>query len=482
MATQDIAFLSATELGSAIKAKQVSPVEVVEAYLDRIERIDPQINSYITVMAEYARQEALEAEASIRRGDYRGPLHGVPIAIKDQIYTKGVLTTDASKIRSDFIPKYDATVVTNLKRAGAILLGKLNMSEFAHGEPQSSAFGPARNPWDLTRSPGVSSTGSGAATAARLCATSLGEDTGGSIRGPAANCGLVGLRPTWGRVSRYGVDGAGWSFDTIGPVSRTVEDCAITIGGIAGYDPNDPSTHQVPVPDYQSALTGNIKGLKVGVVHELIEPVELELDPQMRQSVVNAIDVLAELGAEVKQVSMPLAEKSGYITRAITHVDRVSLHPEYLRERAEDYHYNTRVHFTTANLIPAQIYYKAQKLRTMMREQVLELLEEVDVLIQPTSGAPANVIDLEQKVNNQEHARKALAAGGFRGPYSLSGAPALSILCGFTTPTDGPNGNGGLPLAMQIAGRPFEEATILRVAHAYEQAADWNKRVPPAAL
>ena len=482
MAIQDIAFLSATELGSAIKAKQVSPVEVVEAYLARIERIDPLINSYITVMAESARQEALEAEAAIRRGDYRGPLHGVPIAIKDQIYTKGVLTTDASKIRSDFIPKYDATVVSNLKTAGAILLGKLNMSEFAHGEPQSSAFGPARNPWDLARSPGVSSTGSGAATAARLCATSLGEDTGGSIRGPAANCGLVGLRPTWGRVSRFGVDGAGWSFDTIGPVSRTVEDCAITMGGIAGYDPNDPSTHQVPVPDYQAALTGDVKGIKVGIIQELIDPVELELDPQMRQSVVTAIEVLSELGAEVKQVSMPLAEKSGYVTRAITHVDRVSLHPEYLRERGEDYHYNTRVHFTTANLIPAQIYYKAQKLRSVIREQVLTLLEDVDVLIQPTSGAPANVINLDQNVVSQEHARKALAAGGFRGPYSLSGAPALSILCGFTTSTDGPNGNEGLPLAMQIAGRPFEEATVLRVAHAYEQAAGWNSRIPPAAV
>lgn len=205
------------------------------------------------------------------------------MGIKDQIYTKGIRTTDASKIRADFVTTEDATVVTNLKNAGAILLGKLNMSEFAHGEPQSSAFGPARNPWDLDRSPGVSSTGSGAATAARLCATSLGEDTGGSIRGPAANCGLVGLRPTWGRVSRYGVDGAGWSFDTIGPISRTVEDCAITIGGIAGYDPQDPYTHQVPVPDYQKALTGDLKGLKVGVVRELIDCAELDLDPQMRK-------------------------------------------------------------------------------------------------------------------------------------------------------------------------------------------------------
>ena len=293
MATKDIAFLSATELGSAIKSKEISPSEAVEAYLGRIERIDPQVNSYITVMAKQARQEALEAEKEIRRGDYRGPLHGIPMGIKDQIYPKGVRTTDAANIRADFIPKFDATVVTNLKKGGAIVLGKLNMSEFAHGEPQSSAFGPARNPWDLTRSPGTSSTGSGAATAARLCATSLGEDTGGSIRGPAAFCGLVGLRPTWGRVSRYGVDGAGWSFDTIGPISRTVEDCAITIGGIAGHDPQDPSTRQVPVPDYQAALTGDIKGLKVGVVQELMDPQELDLDPTMRQSVLNAIEVLA---------------------------------------------------------------------------------------------------------------------------------------------------------------------------------------------
>ncbi|MBC8281145.1 MAG: amidase, partial [Chloroflexi bacterium] len=228
MAEKDIAFLSATELGNAIREKQISPVEAVEAYLERIERIDPQVNSYITVTADQARQEALEAEKEIRSGNYRGPLHGIPLGIKDQIYTAGVRTTDASKIRSDFVPKYDATVVTKLKDAGAILLGKLNMAEFAHGEPQSSAFGAARNPWDLTRSPGVSSTGSGAATAARLCATSLGEDTGGSTRGPAANFGLVGLRPTCGRFSRYGVDGVGRSSDTLGPLSRTVQDAPIT--------------------------------------------------------------------------------------------------------------------------------------------------------------------------------------------------------------------------------------------------------------
>ena len=352
--------------------------------------------------------------------------------MKDQIYTKGTRTTDASKLRSDFVPDEDATVVVNLRKAGATLLGKLNMSEFALGDPHSSAFGPARNPWDLDRSPGTSSTGSGAATAARLCATSLGEDTGGSIRGPAAHCGLVGLRPTWGRVSRYGVDGAGWSVDTIGPISRTVEDCAITIGAIAGYDPRDPYTRQVPVPDYRRAMTGDIKGLKVGVVRELLDTEVLELNPLLRQAVIAAAGVLGELGAEVTDVSMPLATQSGYITRTITHVQRVSLHPDWLRRRPQDYHHNTRVAFMTGNIIPTHAYYKAEKLRDMVRRQVLDLLEHVDVLVQPTMGGPAELINPDARVGSQEQAKRALAAGAFRGPYSLTGAPALSIPCGFT--------------------------------------------------
>lgn len=476
MDRSDIAFLSAAELAAAIQAKQVSPVEAVDAYLDRIGRIDPKVNSYITVCADDARREAKQAETEIQRGEYRGPLHGVPIAIKDQIHTKGIRTTDASNVRADFVPEEDATVVVNLKNAGAVLLGKLNMSEFALGDPQSSAFGPARNPWDLERSPGTSSTGSGAATAARLCATSLGEDTGGSIRGPAAHCGLVGLRPTWGRVSRYGVDGAGWSVDTIGPISRTTEDCAITIQGIAGYDPKDSYTRRVPVPEYRKSLTGDVRGLKVGVVRELLDTEELGLNPELRQSVVAAAGLLGELGAQVKDVSLPLAAQCGYITRAITHVERVSLHPDWLRQRPQDYHHNTRVAFMTGNMVPGRVYYKAQKLRAMVRQQVLDLLEEVDVLVQPTMGGPADVINLEARVSSQDQAKRALAAGAFRGPYSLAGTPAVSILCGFTT-----EDAGGLPLAMQIAGRPFEEAMVLRVAHAYEQATPWHTRVSPVA-
>ncbi|MCH8745743.1 MAG: Asp-tRNA(Asn)/Glu-tRNA(Gln) amidotransferase GatCAB subunit A [Chloroflexi bacterium] len=343
MNSVDIPFLPATELSGLLQRKEISPLEAVDAYLNRIEQVDPKLNSYITVLATEARQAALDAEREIAGGGYRGPLHGVPVAVKDQIHSKGIRTTDGSKIRSDFIPEEDATVLARLKEAGAILLGKLNMSEFALGDPISSAFGPAHNPWDLERSPGTSSTGSGAATAGFLCATSLGEDTGGSIRGPAANCGLVGLRPSWGRVSRYGVDGACWSIDTIGPISRTVADCALTLGAIAGFDPKDPYTRRTPVPNYTEALTGEIRGLRIGLVRELLDAEVMGVDPRSADAVRAAAEVLSGLGAQVKEISLPLVRHTGAIVRTITHTERVSLHPEWLRERPQDYHPNSLV-------------------------------------------------------------------------------------------------------------------------------------------
>ena len=472
MNPNEIPYLSATELGAQIQAREISPLEAVDAYLARIAEVDTALNAYITVCADQAREEARRAGDEISRGEVRGPLHGVPVGVKDQIYVKGIRNSDGSKIREDFVPDYDATVVSNLRRAGAVILGKLNMSEFAMGDPISSYFGAARNPWDQERNPGTSSTGSGAATAGFLCATSLGEDTGGSIRGPAANCGLVGIRPTWGRVSRYGVDGACWSVDTIGPISRTVADCAATIGAIAGYDPNDPYTGRVAVPDYTATLTGEIRGLRVGLVSELMD-LDFGLDPQTRNAVEDAAHALAELGAEVRKVSIPLAQQTGAIVRTITHTERVSLRPEWLRQRPQDYHVNTRIAFMTGNLIPGQVYYKAQKLRAIVRQQVLSALEDVDVLIQPTSSGPAGKLDFNTGVPSKEAALQALAEGSYRGPYSLSGAPALSIPCGFTT-----DGDGGLPLALQIAGRPYAEDTVLNVAYAYEQATPWHNRKP----
>ena len=473
MQPAEIPYLSATELGGLIAAQEVTPLEAVDAYLSRIAAVDSQLNAYITVCAAAARQEARQAGAEIARGQYRGPLHGVPVAVKDQIHTRGLLTSDASKIRADFIPAADATVVTRLRQAGAILLGKLNMSEFAMGDPISSYYGAARNPWDLERNPGTSSTGSGAATAGFLCATSLGEDTGGSIRGPAANCGLAGLRPTWGRVSRYGVDGACWSIDTIGPISRTVADAALTLGAIAGYDPQDSYTGRVPVPDYRDTLTGDLRGVKVGLVTELMDTA-LGLDTQTWDAVAAAAQTLADLGAAVREVSLPLAAQTGAIVRTITSTERVSLRPEWLRERPQDYHFNTRVAFIVGNIIPAQVYYQAQKLRAIVRRQVLDLLESVDVLIQPTSSGPAGKLDFTPGVGSKAAAARALVEGSFRGPYSLSGVPALSVPCGFTSDGDGP-----LPLALQIAGRPYAEATVLRVGHAYEQATPWHTRKPP---
>ena len=472
MADENLAFMSLAEQADLIQKKEITPTELVQAYLDRIEKVDPKLNAYITVLGEGALREAEKATADIAAGNYIGPLHGIPVGIKDQIHTRGIRTSSASKHRENFIPDADATVVTNLKKAGAIVLGKLNMTEFAFGDPITSAFGVTRNPWDLERNPGTSSTGSGAATAACLCSTALGEDTGGSVRGPAANCGLTGIRPSWGRVSRFGVDGASWSFDTIGPLSRTVEDCAITLGAIAGRDPNDPYTWEAPVPDYRSHLTGDIRGVKVGIVKELLDA-DSGVTSDVREAVIKAADVIRQLGAEVTEVSMPLASVSGVAMRVITSVERVSLHPDMVRERPQDFHPNIRVGFMTGEIIPAQVYYKAQKTRELVRRQVLEAFRTYDVLIQPTSSSPPGVMDLTPGIRSQAAAADALREGNFRGLYSCAGNPALSTCCGFT------DGEKPLPLAVQIAAKPFDEATAFKVAHAYEQATEWHKRFPP---
>ena len=474
MSNQELVFLSAANLASEIKNKQISPVEAVEAYLDRINHVDPKLNAYITVLADKALEAAHQSESDITSGVNKGSLHGVPVAVKDQIYTKGIRTSSASKIRSGFVPDFDATVVNGLKRSGAIILGKLNMTEFAMGDPITSAFGVTHNPWDLDRNPGTSSTGSGAATASFMCASSLGEDTGGSVRGPAANCGLVGIRPTWGRVSRYGVDGASWSLDTIGPISRTVKDCALTLGAIAGFDQNDPYTRNIPVPDYAACLTGDVKGLKIGLVKEFLDTEVMGVTQAVRQGVMDAAELLASLGAEVEETSLPLAPVSGVASRIISAVERSSLHPEWLRDKPDDFHHNTRVAFSVGELIPSQVYYKAQKLRTLVRKQTLKALEKFDVLAMPVASEPATIMNLKPGIESKEAAVNALTEGSYRGLFSMVSGPAMSICCGFST-----EGNNKLPLALQIAGRPYDESTLMNVAYAYEQNTTWHLERPP---
>ena len=470
MDKKELPFLTASQLSNLIETKEVSPVEATEAYLDRIEEVDPKLNSYITITGEQAVESARQAEQEIAAGKHRGPLHGVPMAVKDQFNTAGVLTTGGSSILKDNVPSEDATVIAKLKEAGAVMLGKLNMSEFAMAEIYNHPYGTPRNPWDLERNPGTSSSGSGAATAAFLCSTSLGEDTGGSIRGPANFSGLVGLRPTHGRVSRYGVLGGSWSMDTVGPISRSVEDAAITIQAIAGYDTKDTYSWDVPVPDYRRALTGDIQGIKMGVIQERMD--SPNLDPEFRETVAKAISVIGELGASSEDVSIPLAPNAGALTMSILNVEWANLHRPLFEPNFDELDHNNKIRFLTGSIIPAQAYYKAQKIRAVLRQQILDALEKVDVLVLPTGPVTAPLVESVPGIESKEHSLTGLAGRiSFTGPFNLAGTPAISVPCGFSA--------AGMPMGLQIVGKPFDEETVLRVAHAYEQNTDWhNCRAP----
>ena len=468
---ESLCYLSATELGQRIAAGQVSSQDATEAYLERIARLDGNYASYITVTAERARADARHADAEIAAGQIRGPLHGVPVAVKDQFNTAGIVTTNGSTILAENIPDEDATVMARLRDAGAVLLGKLNMSEYASGDAFRHPYGRPRNPWDTGRNPGTSSSGSGAATAAFLCATSLGEDTGGSIRGPAAFCGLVGIRPTFGRVSRHGVFGACWSMDTVGPISRTVTDCAHTLAAIAGHDPKDPQTWDTPVPDYAAALDGDIAGLKIGIVTERVHTDAN--DPEVRAAVIAAAETLAGLGAEVREVSIPLIVNSSEISYAIISSDAAMLNRDIIAgPQLRELDHNNQVRLLMGSVIPARAYQKATRLREILRRQIRAALEDVDALAMPASSVPATLIPERAGLGT-----KADVIAGFKGrrgftaPFNLANLPALSINCGFTA--------AGLPIGLQLAARAFDETTLFRLAYAYEQATDWSERRPP---
>ena len=469
MEKADITYLSANELSRLIESKEVSPVEATEAYLERIDQLDFKFNAYLTVCRREALEAAREAEQAIVKGNYLGPMHGIPVAVKDQLWSKGIRSTGGSRILADFVPDEDATVVANLKRAGAILLGKTNLIELAIGGPH--CFRTARNPWNLDMFAGRSSSGSAAATAAFLCATSLGEDTGGSVRQPAATCGLVGLCPGWGRVSRYGLMGGVWSMDVVGPISRTVEDAAITLGAIAGYDPKDPYIWNTPVPDYRKTLDGNIRGVRVGLMTELANSEEVE--PEVREAVVNATALLGEIGASVEDVSIPLTRHSVAITLLMSLVEPASIHREWIRDRLHDYAYVTRVRLLTGSIMPAQAYYKAQKLRSLVRQQVREAFQRYDVLALPVSAKPAHSIEDGDAPLITSKGAASRPTYIFVDIFNQAGCPAISVPCGFSSE--------GMPIGLQIAGRPGGEEMVLKVAHAYEQNTTWHTARPPNA-
>lgn len=469
-AEDDLVFAGAARQAALMRAKRVSPRELVTAYLDRIAQLDGRLRAFITVCGESALAEASRAEAEAARGEWRGPLHGIPFAVKDQLDTAGILTTSGSALLRDNIPPDDSTVVARLKAAGGILLGKLNLTEFALGGTIRFPYGQPRNPWNPDHDPGGSSSGSGIAAAAALCSITLGEDTGGSVRSPASYCGAVGLRPTWGRVSRHGCFPAAWSMDQVGPLTRTVEDTALVLGLIAGYDTKDPTTSHSAVPDYRAALAAGAKGLRIGVITELVDGAETQAE--VRRAVREAARGLAKLGAAVEDMSLSFVHHAGGVFMALCDSEAAGRHQRWLGTRPEEYDAGTRRRLIAAGLIPAMSLHRAARARAVIREQVLGALTKYDLLLAPTSPHPAPAIASHTApvTSKEEAARRFFGRRSYTTPASLAGVPAISVPCGFTA--------GGLPIGLQLIARPLAEASILRAASAWEKAAGLASRRP----
>ncbi len=473
MADQDLVWKSAAELARLIAARDVSPVEVVQAYLDRIEALDGKLRAFITVTADAARAAAKAAEAQVTSAGARGPLCGVPIALKDLVSTRGVRTTGGSRILADNVPAQDATVAARLAAAGAISLGKLNMHEFAYGpEGLNPHYGTPWNPWDATthRMCGGSSSGSGAAVAAALCAGALGSDTGGSIRIPSALCGISGIKPTYGRVSRAGVLPLAWSLDHVGPMCRTAADCALLLGAMAGYDPRDPTTSVLPVPDYTAALTGNVKGLRVGVLRAgFLDATAPALVPVIEE----ALRALEGLGASVQDVTLGTLGLAASAAAPIISAEAYAYHEEWIKARPADYADDVRERIRVGAFVAAADYLKAQRARAVLRDEVDARLATLDVLVSPTTPIAAPAVGEAEAVVGTGRMPVRGSLIRFTRPFNVTGHPVASIPCGLTP--------DGLPVGLQIVGRPFDEATVLRVADAYQRVTDWHARRPPVA-
>ena len=484
----DLALLTIHEMQAMLATRKASATELTRSVLDRIRRLDGQVMAYMTLTEEMALEQAGAVDRLLAVGTPLPPLAGIPLAIKDVICTKGVRTTCASKILEPYVPPYDATVIRRLKAQEAVLLGKTNMDEFAMGSStENSAFFPTRNPWALDYVPGGSSGGSAAAVAADLCTAALGSDTGGSIRQPASFCGIAGLKPTYGRVSRYGLVAFASSLDQIGPFAKDIRDCAMLLCAIAGHDPCDSTSAELPVPDYSAALTGDVRGVRIGIPDEYF--VE-GMDPEVEAAVWAAIRTLEELGGRQEKVSLPhtpyavatyylvaTAEASSNLARydGVKYGFRISkpadLLEMYQKTRREGFGPEVRRRVMLGTYALSAGYYdayylKAQKVRTLIRRDFERAFETCEVIATPTSPTPP--FKFGEKMDDP---LQMYLSDIFTISVNLAGLPGISIPCGFT--------KAGLPIGLQLIGRPFDEAAILKVAYAYEQATDWRRRTPP---
>lgn len=473
-------FLTVAEAGPLLRAKRVSPVELTRAYLDRIDSLNPRVNAFITILHEEALSQAGAMEAEISSGRYRGPLHGIPYAVKDIFATDGHLTTCGSKVLKDNVTRYDATAVARLKQAGAILLGKLTMSEFAFGDDVNPLTGqrPTRNPWNLAHSVSGSSSGSGAAVAASMCAAALGTDTGGSIRYPSAYCGIVGMKPTYGRVSRHGVTPLAWSLDNAGPMTKSVEDNALVLEVIAGPDRADRMCSERPAGDYLKGLRAGVKGLRIGLPKSYFFEYATR---DVGEAVHDAARTLERQGASLHEVDLPHLKYALGAEIAIIFAEPLAYHQKYIRRgKFEDYTDYNKAQWDAARYVSGADYVQAQRVRRFMIGDFEKAFEQVDVIFAPGAGTEANPIEedlLTDRVPTREVPAGTITlweiAPRMVNPGNLAGVPALVMPCGFS--------KAGLPLSVQMMGRHFDEATVYRVAASYEQATEWHSRRPDVA-
>jgi len=467
MTDDELKKLTLASAARMIARKEISPVELTEAALARIDRLNPDICAFITVMSDQALDRARDAERKIASG-YTSPLQGVPVSVKDLYDINGIRTTAGAKVFAGDTPQQDATAVKKLKDAGAVIIGKTNLHEFAFGVTTVNPYyGTARNPWDRDRISGGSSGGSASAVALGMGVGSLGSDTGGSIRIPASLCGIVGMKPTYGRVSLHGVVPLAWSMDHAGPMTKTVEDSAILLGVISGHDPKDANTRNVEVPRFAEALTGNIKGVRAGIPKEYFYE---RLDPEVNNAVRTALRNLERLGAELTDVDLPAARVNRAVWTQIASPEAYSYHEHLLRKHADSYGSHVRARIEAGQFLLSIDYVRAQRARALMKQQCKAAFEHVDVIVTPTVPIQAPRIDQIQDPWGGGPEPAVTSLPRFTRFFNIVGLPTISIPCGFTSE--------GLPIGVQIAGKAFDESTVLRVAHAYEQDARWFERRP----
>ncbi|MEB1808920.1 MAG: Asp-tRNA(Asn)/Glu-tRNA(Gln) amidotransferase GatCAB subunit A [Bacillaceae bacterium] len=459
----DLYSLTATELGPLLESKQISPTELTHSILERINAVDSTVNAYITTLPELALQQAAHAEKEIMNGLYKGPLHGIPIGIKDNYYTKGIRTTAGSKILSDFIPDETATAVEKLMAAGGVMLGKLNMHEFGGGITNTNpVYGNVRNPWKVNYSPGGSSGGSGAALAAGLATLATGTDTFGSIRVPASMCGVYGLKPTYGLVSTKGVAPLAWSLDHAGPMARSVSDLALMLNVMAGYDPKDPGSIKARIPDYTENLNKGINGLKIGVPSYYMQGLDRDVEILFK----DAVKTLETMGATVVDVDIPELSMSAFAGYVITIGEASTYHYEWLQTRSEEYADDVRIFFKTGVLTNSPHYVRSQQVRRVLTEALKKTYEDVDVLIGPTIPITTPAFQKNWVEQNLEVTRRGMP---FTSPPNLTGAPSLSVPIGLCSE--------GLPVGMQLIGNHFTEKRLLQVGSEWEKVSPLSRTV-----